>query len=380
MTGALTVSAASSLTQTFTQLATNFEHLHPGTSVAFNFGSSGALATQIVSGAPADVFASASPSDMTTVQQAHLVHGTPVTFARNRLEIVVKPGNPLGIHSLADLTKASVVSICVPTAPCGSTAQEALTKAGVTLATSKVSLGANVDATLAQVTTGDADAAIVYVTNAVSVGTDGWRFPSRRRRTSPPAIRSPSSPRPRTVRWRPAWVAYVLGPVGPDDASPGALPAARLTGVDIWGQGAPPPARAARLRGGRGGTVGAPPGRTPHPGLVVDTRNRPDVVGGPGRPPPLPRLFTLGDRALPRTGPTPGVAAGTRTEFRGKSVVRAITVLPLCSPRWSAEWRSCWRSAGTESSGARCSTGSVSSSRSARRVSCSPRPSWPCPS
>ena len=67
--------------------------------------------------------------------------GTPVTFARNRLEIVVKPGNPLGIHSLADLTKASVVSICVPTAPCGSTAQEALTKAGVTLATSKVSLG-----------------------------------------------------------------------------------------------------------------------------------------------------------------------------------------------------------------------------------------------
>lgn len=214
LTGALTVSAASSLTQTFTQLATNFEHLHPGTSVAFNFGSSGALATQIVSGAPADVFASASPSDMTTVQQAHLVHGTPVTFARNRLEIVVKPGNPLGIHTLADLTKASVVSICVPTAPCGSTAQEALTKAGVTLATSKVSLGANVDATLAQVTTGDADATIVYVTNAVSVGAQGVAVPippSQNVSTSYPiAVLTTAPDRPLAS----AWVAYVLGPVG----------------------------------------------------------------------------------------------------------------------------------------------------------------------
>jgi molybdate transport system substrate-binding protein len=151
---------------------------------------------------------------MTTVQQAHLVHGTPVTFARNRLEIVVKPGNPLGIHTLADLTKASVVSICVPTAPCGSTAQEALTKAGVTLATSKVSLGANVDATLAQVTTGDADATIVYVTNAVSVGAQGVAVPippSQNVSTSYPiAVLTTAPDRPLAS----AWVAYVLGPVG----------------------------------------------------------------------------------------------------------------------------------------------------------------------
>jgi len=208
------VSAASSLTATFTQLATSFEHRHPGTSVTLNFGSSGALATQIVAGAPADVFASASPSDMTTVQTAHRVQGVPVTFARNRLEIVVKPGNPLGIHSLADLTKASVVSLCVPTAPCGSTAQEALTKAGVTLATSKVSLGANVDATLAQVTTGDADAAIVYVTNAIAVGDQGVAVPippSQNVSTSYPiAVLTPNANRPVAS----AWVAYVLGPVG----------------------------------------------------------------------------------------------------------------------------------------------------------------------
>jgi len=214
LSGSITVSAASSLTDTFTQLATSFHRLHPGTSVQFNFGSSGALATQIVSGAPADVFASASPSDMTTVVAAHLVSGTPVTFARNRLEIVVKPGNPLGIHSLADLDKAAVVSICVPTAPCGSTAEQALAKANVTLPTSKVSLGANVDATFAAVTTGDADAAIVYVTNAVTVGTQGVAVPippSQNVSTSYPiGVLTTSTNRALAA----AWVAYVLGPVG----------------------------------------------------------------------------------------------------------------------------------------------------------------------
>ena len=133
MTGSITVSAASSLTGAFGQLETTFHAAHPGTTIAFNFGSSGALATQIQQGAPADVFASASPGDMDTAVKAGDIEGTPVTFARNCLEIVVKPGNPLGIHSLADLTKAPVVSLCVTTAPCGATAEEALQKAGVTL-------------------------------------------------------------------------------------------------------------------------------------------------------------------------------------------------------------------------------------------------------
>jgi molybdate transport system substrate-binding protein len=151
---------------------------------------------------------------MATVQASHLVSGTPVTFARNRLEIVVKPGNPLGIHSLADLTKASVVAICVPTAPCGSTAEEALTKAGVGLPTSKVSLGTDVDATLTQVTTGDADAAIVYVTNAATVGTQGVAVPiapSQNVTTSYPiGVLTTTTDRSLAS----AWVAYVLGPVG----------------------------------------------------------------------------------------------------------------------------------------------------------------------
>jgi len=214
LTGSITVSAASSLTGAFGQLETTFHALHPGATVAFNFGSSGALATQIQQGAPADVFASASPGDMATVQQAGDISGPPVIFARNRLEIVVKPGNPLGIHSLADLTKASVVALCVTTAPCGSTAQKALAKAHVTLPVAKVSLGQNVDATLAEVTTGDADAGVVYVTNAKTVGTQGVGVPiapSQNVTTSYPiALVKGTADRALAQ----AWIAYVLGPTG----------------------------------------------------------------------------------------------------------------------------------------------------------------------
>jgi molybdate transport system substrate-binding protein len=214
LTGSITVSAASSLTEAFGQLKSTFHQKNPGTTIAFNFGSSGALATQIQQGAPADVFASASPGDMATVQQAGDITGTPVTFARNRLEIVVKPGNPLGIHSLADLPKAGVVALCVTTAPCGSTAQQALANAHVTLPTAKVTLGQNVDATLAEVTTGDADAGVVYVTNAKTVGNQGVGVPispAQNVTTSYP-IAVVKSTTDRALAE--AWIAYVRGPVG----------------------------------------------------------------------------------------------------------------------------------------------------------------------
>ncbi len=214
LTGSITVSAASSLTDAFGTLATKFKAAHPGTDIGFNFGSSGTLATQITQGAPADVFASASPSDMATVQKAGEVLGTPVTFARNSLEIVVKPGNPLGIHSLADLTKAHVVAICVSTAPCGSTAVLALKKAHVTIPASKITVGTDVDATFAEVTTGDADAAIVYVTNAKKVGDQGVGIPipSSVNVTTSYPIAVLKSTKNRSLAL--AWVAYVLGPTG----------------------------------------------------------------------------------------------------------------------------------------------------------------------
>jgi molybdate transport system substrate-binding protein len=212
LSGSITISAASSLTAAFTQLGTTFETAHPGTNVAFNFGSSGALATQIQQGAPADVFASAAPANMTTVVNSGDIAGTPVIFARNTLEIVVKPGNPLGIHSMADLTKAGVVAICVPTAPCGATAEEALKKAHVTIPTSRVTLGQDVDTTLSEVTTGDAAAAIVYVTNAKSVGTRGVGVPiaAPLNVTTGYPIAVVKSTRDKALAR--AWITYVLSP------------------------------------------------------------------------------------------------------------------------------------------------------------------------
>lgn len=214
LSGPITVSAASSLSEVFPALAIRFESLHPGTTVDFDFGSSGTLAAQILSGAPTDVFAAAAPAPMAMVQAAHLVAGSPTTFTRNRLEIVVKPGNPKRIHTLADLSKAGIVSLCVVTAPCGATAAKALSDSHVVLAPGTVTLGQDVDATLAQVTTGDADAGIVYVTNVVAAGTaaTGEPIPLRQNVTTsyPIAVLTASS----HGAVAEAWVAFVLGPVG----------------------------------------------------------------------------------------------------------------------------------------------------------------------
>jgi molybdate transport system substrate-binding protein len=214
LTGSITVSAASSLTGTFGQIGTQFQSAHPGTTVKFNFGSSGALVTQIQQGAPADVFASASTKDMTTAQTSGDIVGKPVIFARNTLKIVVKPGNPLGIASLADLNKATVVALCTPSAPCGAAAATVLQQAGITLPTSKVTLGTDAKSTLQQVTSGGADAAIVYVTDAKTVGATGTGVPipaSRNFITSYPIALVKGTA---NAALGTAWIAYVVGPKG----------------------------------------------------------------------------------------------------------------------------------------------------------------------
>src|SRR5581483_11230048 len=90
--GSITVSAASSLTEAFTQIGKQFERKHPGTDVTFNFDSSSALVLQIESGAPVDVFASADTANMDKLSTAGSVTATPKVFARNLLEIATKPG------------------------------------------------------------------------------------------------------------------------------------------------------------------------------------------------------------------------------------------------------------------------------------------------
>ena len=162
------VFAAASLTGSFTALGKTFESENPGTKVEFNFGPSSGLAEQISSGAPADVFASASPSNMDTVVQAGDAKD-PVDFASNSMEIAVPPANPGRISTFADLAKGGVkVALCQAQVPCGKTAAAAIAKAGLTVrpATEEV----DVKSVLTKVTLGEVDAGVVYVTDVQAAG------------------------------------------------------------------------------------------------------------------------------------------------------------------------------------------------------------------
>ena len=132
--GTLTVLAAASLTETFTELEKQFEAAHPGVDVKLNYAGSSDLAQQIVNGAPADVFAAASDATMKTVTDAGLAAGTPKVFATNVLQIATAPGNPKGIASFADLAKPDLkVVVCAPQVPCGAAAEKIEKATGVTL-------------------------------------------------------------------------------------------------------------------------------------------------------------------------------------------------------------------------------------------------------
>ncbi|TDC39395.1 molybdate ABC transporter substrate-binding protein [Micromonospora sp. 15K316] len=178
ITGDVTVFAAASLTESFTQLGKDFEAANPGTTVTYSFAGSSALATQINQGAPADVFASAAPANMKTVTDAGNGDGTPTIFVKNQLVIAVPRGNPAGIGGLADLTEPEVkVALCAAQVPCGAAARKALDAAGVRL--TPVTLEQDVKAALAKVKLGEVDAALVYRTDAKSAAADvdGVEFP-----------------------------------------------------------------------------------------------------------------------------------------------------------------------------------------------------------
>lgn len=166
LAGAITVSDAASLTDAYAEIGMQFEKAHPGTHVTFNPDSSSTLAAQIRNGAPADVFASADQANMTKLTDAKLVAGEATIFARNRLVIVTKPGNPEKIMGLADLATVGTISLCGEDVPCGKYAKQVLDGAGVTIPEDHITRGQNVKAALTAVTEGDAVAAIVYVTDA----------------------------------------------------------------------------------------------------------------------------------------------------------------------------------------------------------------------
>src|SRR5215472_13250379 len=164
VSGTVVVFAATSLTEAFDKIGAQFEKAHPGVTVKFNYNGSSSLATSITQGAPADVFASASPKNMKTVTDAGDSSGTPQIFTRNTGEIMVESGNPLHIKTVKDLANPKVkVVVCAPEVPCGAVATAIFKNAGVTV--KPVSEEQNVGGVVTKVTLGEVDAGIVYVTD-----------------------------------------------------------------------------------------------------------------------------------------------------------------------------------------------------------------------
>jgi molybdate transport system substrate-binding protein len=168
-TSSLMVFAAASLKKSFTEIGEQFKTDNPGVSVEFNFAGSSDLVTQLTQGAQADVFASADTKNMDKAAAAGLLDGDAVNFASNTLTITVAPGNPKQITSFQDLTKPGLnVVVCAPQVPCGSATQTVEEATGVKLA--PVSEESSVTDVLNKVTTGEADAGLVYVTDAMGAG------------------------------------------------------------------------------------------------------------------------------------------------------------------------------------------------------------------
>jgi molybdate transport system substrate-binding protein len=211
-TGQITVFAAASLSEVFTTLGAQFEQANPGTTIAFSFGASSTLALQITQGAPADVFASASGTNMDTVVSAKAAD-TSTAFAKNVMEIAVPPDNPAHVATLADLAKHGVkVALCLPDVPCGAVAAKVFTNAGI--AVTAVTLEADVKATLTKVELGEVDAGVVYVTDVRAAGgkVAGITIPADvNASTSYPIAALTASKNPQLAT---AFVEYVLSPQG----------------------------------------------------------------------------------------------------------------------------------------------------------------------
>ena len=169
----ITVLAASSLTGTFTQLGQEFDKQHPGVTVKFAFDSSATLAQQAVGGAPADVLATADKTTMASAESAQA--GTPKNFATNVAVLATPAGNPAGISSFSDLNSSKVkYVVCVDTAPCGIVAKALLDRNHITAPPASTEI--DVKSVLAKLTEGEADAGIVYTTDAIAAGSSVKHF------------------------------------------------------------------------------------------------------------------------------------------------------------------------------------------------------------
>jgi len=211
-TGTITVFAAASLTESFTQLGKQFEAAHPGDTVKFSFGPSSGLAEQITSGAPADVFASAAPGNMDDVVSAGDA-ASPQNFAKNTMEVATPPDNPGNVESVKDLADDSVkVALCQPQVPCGVVAAEVFKNVGITV--KPVTLQPDVKSVLTQVETGNVDAGMVYVTDVQAAGSkvNGVTIPASDNASTLYPIATINSSKHKSIVQ--AFMNYVLSPAG----------------------------------------------------------------------------------------------------------------------------------------------------------------------
>lgn len=214
------VFAASSLTDAFTVLAQHYQATHPGVHVALDFAASSTLATQILQGAPADIFASANPIQMKRVTDAGLQLGPATPFAGNRLVILTPSGSDL--HTFRDLaTPGLLLVLAAPQVPAGHYADEMLAAAArsygaafvAAVRSNVVSREPNVRQTAAKVALGAADAAIVYATDARGLtGTRSVIIPAALQPTIVyPLVALKSGGQTRAAQ---AFRAFVLSPAG----------------------------------------------------------------------------------------------------------------------------------------------------------------------
>lgn len=212
VSGTVTVFAAASLQEAFTTIAKQFEAAHHGVSVKVNLGASSALAQQINSGAPADVFASASPTNMKQVVSAGGATSS-TTFVKNVMEVAVPPSNPGHISSVTDLARSGVkVALCQPQVPCGVVAAKVFANAKITV--KPATLEQDVKSTLTKVELNEVDAGMVYVTDVRSAGskTKGVVIPADlNASTKYPIAALKNAPNAAGAK---AFVAYVLSPAG----------------------------------------------------------------------------------------------------------------------------------------------------------------------
>ncbi len=212
LSGSITVFAAASLQGAFSTIGQQFQAAHPGVKVTFSFGPSSGLAQQIISGAPADVFASASPKNMQEVVSAGDA-ARPATFASNVMEVAVPPANPGHVSSVADLAKKPVkVALCQPQVPCGAVAAQVFSNAKITV--KPVTLQPDVKSVLSQVELGNVDAGMVYVTDVKAAGTKvkGVVIPANENASTAYPIATISKSSHLAVAR--AFEAYVLSPAG----------------------------------------------------------------------------------------------------------------------------------------------------------------------